>query len=134
MPEYMSMHVARQILQAIDYLHQRGITHHDLKPDNVPHIARQQRNPRGGPCSRVITSLKQDLHKYITHVQPVNIPRSSEKLEELCRKEAIQVGDTWTKTGRGGITTAFSATVGKPSSVLPYRANSGYCRFTDRST
>lgn len=35
MPEYMGKHVARQILQAIDYLHRRGITHRDLKPDNI---------------------------------------------------------------------------------------------------
>ena len=35
MPEYMCMHVARQMLQAIDYVHQRGITHRDLKPDNI---------------------------------------------------------------------------------------------------
>ena len=26
MPEFMAVHVARQILQAIDYLHKRGIT------------------------------------------------------------------------------------------------------------
>ena len=35
MPEYMSMHVGHQMLQAIDYLHRRGITHRDLKPDNI---------------------------------------------------------------------------------------------------
>ena len=35
MPEYMGMHVAYQMLQAIDYLHVRGITHRDLKPDNI---------------------------------------------------------------------------------------------------
>ena len=35
MPEYMCMHVAHQMMQAIDYLHKRGITHRDMKPDNI---------------------------------------------------------------------------------------------------
>ena len=35
MPEYTASLVGRQILNAIDYLHQKGITHRDIKPDNI---------------------------------------------------------------------------------------------------
>ena len=63
----------------------------------------------------------------------IEIVRSKKKLDELCRKGAIRVNDTWTmtKTGSDGITVTFSATVGKQSSVLPARANIGYCCFID---
>lgn len=68
----------------------------------------------------------------------IQISRSKKKLEELCRKGAILIGDTLTmrKTGRDGIAIAFSATVGKQSSIqsstLPSRANTGYLSSTDR--
>lgn len=68
--------------------------------------------------------------------EAARIPRSSKKLEELCRKGAIEVGDTWTmrKTDRDGNVIAFSATVSKQCLVLPSIANTGYWSFTDRST
>ena len=72
-------------------------------------------------------------------MQPVlaaatRIPRSKKKLDELCRKGAILIRDslTMTKTGRDGTEITFSATVGKVSLVLPSRADTGYCSFTDR--
>ena len=67
--------------------------------------------------------------------EAIRIGRSKKKLQELCRKGAIQIEDTLTmrKKGREGIVVAFSATVGRPSSLLPARANTGYRLFTDQS-
>ena len=35
MTEYMAARVGRQMLDAMTYLHNQGITHRDIKPDNI---------------------------------------------------------------------------------------------------
>lgn len=67
------------------------------------------------------------------HAKATRMPRSKKKLDELCRKEAVLEDDTltMTKIGTDGVAVSFSAKVGKRSSVLPAKANTGYRCFID---